>query len=78
MKAILEFDMAEPEDRLKHLQCVQASNAFSVLREIQEYINFKRYKHDDPKSDAHYEECESIAEEVNRIIKINLHDESFE
>ena len=78
MKALLEFDLTEPEERLEHLQCVQARNAFSVLREIQEYVNFRRYKYDDPKSDAHYEECESISEEVNRMIKINLHDESFE
>ena len=34
MKAIIEFDLNDPEDRMKHMQCVKAESMAIVLFEI--------------------------------------------
>ena len=57
MKAILEFNL--PEDQSEYRIATNASKYYSVLWDIQEHL-FRKYKHVDPKSDAHYEEYEEI------------------
>lgn len=67
MKARLEFDLDDPDERMKHLQCVSSHKAFHALNEITEMLR-RRYKYSEAISDAHYEECDFIETEVHDII----------
>ncbi len=74
-KAILEFDTVE--DRLEYFQALESYKAFRVIESIQTYLR-KRYKYQEPKSDAHYEEYESIRDEVSKIVcESGISDECF-
>ena len=54
MKATLEFDMDRRTDVLAHIRAVQATSAYLVLFDMQEYL-IRRYKHTDAPSDEAYE-----------------------
>lgn len=40
-KAILEFDLADPDDRLSHIRAVNATNAYAVLSEMDRWLREK-------------------------------------
>ena len=67
MKAKLEFDLDDFDERLKHSQCIYSDKAFQALSNIIEMLR-QRVKCKEPISDAHYEECESISSQVHTII----------
>ena len=46
MKATLEFDCTDGEERQEHLQCVKASDMASFIWELK-YNFWRRWKHND-------------------------------
>lgn len=52
MKAILEFDLNEPEDKMDHLRCIKSINMAGVLFELT-YNTFKTaYDYQEVNKDA--------------------------
>jgi len=64
MKAILEFNLDEPEDRMAHLRCVKSTDMAIVLFEI--IYNFRKEIENidtDEKLDLFYDKLNAIMEE---------------
>ena len=53
MKAILEFDLTDPDDSTEHLRCVMATDAYSALWDIQQEIR-KKWKYNEDEKEADY------------------------
>ena len=68
MKAVLRFDLDDPDDAMAHLRCVKATEMASLLWDLQQL--WRKYKH----MDVHEEEWEGM----DRVIKDirNLFEES--
>ena len=48
MKAILEFDLDEPEDHMNHTRCLQAQEMALFIWELQHNF-WRKWKHDESK-----------------------------
>jgi hypothetical protein len=46
MKAILEFDLDNPEDRKEHMRCMKSSDMASFIWELKHNF-WRKWKHDD-------------------------------
>ena len=46
MKAILEFDLNDPEDRKQHLRCVHSTDMASFIWQLK-YNFWRKWKHDE-------------------------------
>jgi len=46
MKAILEFDLENPEDRMSHLRCVKSSDMAGFIWELKHNF-WRKWKHDE-------------------------------
>jgi len=46
MKAILEFNLDDPEDSQNHLRCIHATNMASFIWELKHNF-WRKWKHDD-------------------------------
>ena len=46
MKAILEFDLNDPEDNQRHLRCVHSTDMASFIWELQHNF-WRKWKHDE-------------------------------
>jgi hypothetical protein len=67
MKATLEFDLNEPEDRTEHLRCVKALDMACVLFEIQRNVRKRMTTPDTPEE---YEEgVEDTLNFINELIE---------
>ena len=67
MKATLEFDLNEPEDRTEHLRCVKALDMACVLFEIQRNVRKRMTTSDTPEE---YEEgVEDTLNFINELIE---------
>lgn len=64
-KVILEFDLIE--ERIEYLQALQSGKAYSAINEILNYLR-RKYKHKEPKSQAHRDEFSSIEKDIREII----------
>ena len=54
MKAVLRFDLSDPDDELEYKRCNAASNAFRALSDIREWFRQQEKYHD---KDYHVERC---------------------
>jgi hypothetical protein len=67
MKATLEFDLNEPEDRTEHLRCVKALDMACVLFEIQRNVRKRMTTSNTPEE---YEEgVEDTLNFINELIE---------
>jgi len=46
MKAILKFDLDNPDDRMDHMRCLKASNMADFLWELKHNF-WRKWKHDE-------------------------------
>ena len=46
MKAVLRFDLSDPDDELEYKRCNAASNAFRALSDIREWFRQQEKYHD--------------------------------
>ena len=51
MKAVLEFDLDNPDDRLSHYEVIHAAECFNILRDLDDGLR-NRLKHGDDFPDA--------------------------
>ena len=54
MKAVLTFDLSDPDDELEYKRCNAASNAFRALSDIREWFRQQEKYHD---KDYHEARC---------------------
>jgi hypothetical protein len=72
MKAILEFNLDEPEDRMAHLRCIKsedmASVLFEILTNLEKKVRFEleSFEADSDQFDGAYAAFRSIHELCNR------------
>ena len=66
MKAILEFDLNDPEDSEKHLRCVNSSNMASFIWELKHNF-WRKWKHDETNFnlDTYRESLSDLLNEYN-------------
>lgn len=65
MKAILEFDLSDPEDRMEHLRCIKSFNMSLAIWDIINKIKYKyREESTIPIEDLQYD-IHSILDEYN-------------
>ena len=68
MKAILEFDLNNEEDRMAHLRCIKSIDMACVLFEITRNLKHTlklRYSDDTNELDEVFKEIEGYMEEFN-------------
>lgn len=71
MKAILEFNLDEPEDRLDHLRAVKSLNIVSVLWEFDMYLRSQLKYNDENLTNEAYEALEKAREKLYDIMNSN-------
>jgi hypothetical protein len=71
MKAILEFNLDEPEDRSDHLRAVKSLNIMSVLWEFDMYLRSQLKYNDENLTSEAYEALEKVREKLYDIMSSN-------
>lgn len=67
MKAILEFNLDDLDDRMAHLRAVNSLNLVLTISEISEYLR-KEYKYEEGYSQIEFELIKKIREKVLNIL----------
>lgn len=65
MKAILEFDLNEPEDEMAHLRCVKSLEMMLVLWEIDQHLRSITKYAPDTMSQEVYDELIKVREKLH-------------
>jgi hypothetical protein len=68
MKAILEFNLDEPEDRSDHLRAVKSSNIMSVLWEFDMYLRSQLKYNDSNLTNEAYEALDKAREKLYEVM----------
>jgi hypothetical protein len=68
MKAILEFNLDEPEERTDHLRAVKSLNIMSVLWEFDMYLRSQLKYNEDNLSDGAYEALDKAREKLYEVM----------
>ncbi len=68
MKAILEFNLDEPEESLDHLRAVKSLNIMSVLWEFDMYLRSQLKYNEDNLSDGAYEALDKAREKLYEVM----------
>ena len=61
MKATLSFDLSDPDERTRHLQCIKANDMAITLHTIREAM----YKADDENPTTTFERINDALEHIN-------------
>ena len=66
MKAILEFDLDKPEDKIDHMRCIHSSDMASFIWELQHNF-WRKWKYDDSdfNLDTYREELGNLMDDYN-------------
>jgi CRISPR/Cas system CSM-associated protein Csm5 (group 7 of RAMP superfamily) len=68
MKAILEFNLDEPEDRSDHLRAVKSLNIVSVIWEFDMYLRSQLKYNDENLTNEAYEALDKAREKLYEIM----------
>ena len=67
MKAVLEFDLNDPDDRIEHKRCVNSLELALCLWNMDEFLRTKMKYESDPMSQEVYDTYELIREKLMEI-----------
>ena len=68
MKAILEFDLNEPEDEMAHLRCVKSLDMMLVLWEMDQHLRSNTKYAPDTMSQEVYDELIKVREKLHETM----------
>jgi hypothetical protein len=68
MKAILEFNLDEPEERTDHLRAVKSLNIMSVLWEFDMYLRSQLKYNEDNLTNEAYEALDKAREKLYEVM----------
>ena len=68
MKAILEFNLDEPEERIDHLRAVKSLNIMSVLWEFDMYLRSQLKYNDENLTNEAYEALDKAREKLYEVM----------
>jgi hypothetical protein len=71
MKAILEFDLDNPDDKMSHLRCIKATEMMITLWEIDQHLRSLTKYASDTTSDETYDELVKVRERLREIMDEN-------
>ncbi len=71
MKAILEFDLDNPDDKMSHLRCVKATEMMITLWEIDQHLRSITKYAPDSTSQETYDELVKVREMLHEIMGNN-------
>ncbi len=71
MKAILEFDLDNPDDKMSHLRCVKATEMMITLWEIDQHLRSLTKYAPDTTSDETYDELVKVRGRLHEIMDEN-------
>lgn len=71
MKAILEFNLDDPEDKMSHLRCVKATEMMITLWEMDQHLRSITKYAPDSTSQETYDELVKVREMLREIMGDN-------
>jgi hypothetical protein len=71
MKAVLEFNLDDPEDQMSHLRCVKAREMMITLWEIDQHLRSITKYAPDSTSQETYDELVKVREMLHEIMDNN-------
>ena len=71
MKAILEFDLDNPDDKMSHLRCIKATEMMITLWEIDQHLRSLTKYAPDTTSEETYDELVGVRKRLHEIMDDN-------
>jgi len=71
MKAVLEFNLDDPEDKMSHLRCVKATEMMITLWEMDQHLRSITKYASDSMSQETYDELVKVREMLREIMGDN-------
>lgn len=71
MKAVLEFNLDDPEDKMSHLRCVKATEMMITLWEMDQHLRSITKYATDSTSQETYDELVKVREMLHEIMGNN-------
>lgn len=71
MKAVLEFNLDDPEDKMSHLRCVKATEMMITLWEMDQHLRSITKYAPDSTSQETYDELVKVREMLHEIMGNN-------
>ena len=71
MKAVLEFNLDDPEDKMSHLRCVKATEMMITLWEMDQHLRSITKYASDSTSQETYDELVKVREMLHEIMGNN-------
>ena len=71
MKAILEFDLDNPDDKISHLRCVKSFEMMSTIWEMDQHLRSLTKYAPDTTSQETYDELVKVRERLHEIMNDN-------
>jgi hypothetical protein len=71
MKAVLKFDLDDPEDKMSHLRCVKATEMMVTLWEMDQHLRSITKYATDSTSQETYDELVKVREMLHEIMGNN-------
>jgi hypothetical protein len=71
MKAILEFDLDNPDDKMSHLRCIKATEMMITIWEIDQHLRSITKYAPDTTSQETYDELVRVRERLHEIMDDN-------
>jgi len=71
MKAVLEFNLDDPEDKMSHLRCVKATEMMITLWEMDQHLRSITKYASDSTSQETYDELVKVREMLREIMGDN-------
>jgi hypothetical protein len=71
MKAILEFDLDNPDDKMSHLRCIKATEMMITLWEMDQHLRSLTKYAPDTTSEETYDELVRVRKRLHEIMDDN-------
>jgi hypothetical protein len=69
MKAILEFDLNEPDDMIEHKRCIKAIDVCLAIWDMDQYLRTKTKYESNDMTEEEYNAYESMRDKLREILE---------